>query len=427
MNMIASSLIPTRPSKRLQSIDLLRGIAVLGILLMNIQIFAMIEAAYFNPTAFGDLSGVNYGTWIFTHVFADQKFMTIFSVLFGAGIVLMGERADAKGLSATWLHYKRMAWLLLLGGIHAYLMWYGDILVVYALSAMLVIWFRKRSARTQFVIGFLMLMIGSGNYFMAGLSLESWPPQAYQHEVLSWAPNAEMVADEIAIYQGSWASQLAHRVPHSLEFHTFIFLFWGLWRAGGLMLVGMACYRWGLFSAALESSWYRRLAIIGLGIGLPLVLFGVNQHESKNWDFDYSFFLYSQYNYWGSLFVSLGYVCLVMLLFQSGRMQSLIKRLAAVGRMAFSNYILQTVICTLVFYGHGLGWFGQTPRWQQLVVVLSVWLVIILLSSWWLARYRYGPLEWLWRSLTYLRVQPLRHSSVRGLGDRISDSDTQSN
>lgn len=401
-------LSPTQSSARLESIDVLRGVAVLGILLMNIRFFAMPPAAYFNPTAFGDLAGINHLLFWLTSLFADQKFMTIFSMLFGAGLVLMSDRAAASGRSSSWLLYKRNIWLLLLGIVHAYLIWYGDILVVYALCGFVVILFRNRSAKTQFVLGALMLGIGSALALMAGLSIDSWPPEQLADSVQDWAPSAALIAEQVAIYQGSWTEQQAHRVPYAVEFHTFVFFFWALWRAGGLMLIGMAVYRWGLLSASLDPARYRRLLLVGLLLGLPLVAWGLYRNEADGWVFETGFFLNAQFNYWGSLLVSLAYICVVMLWCLGDRLAALKTRLAAVGRMAFSNYIAQSLICTLVFYGHGLGQFGQWERWQLLLLVLGVWAVLLLVSPWWLARYRFGPLEWLWRSLTYMKRQPMR-------------------
>ena len=139
--------LPTQPKERIIALDFLRGFALLGILLMNIQSFAMPFAAYFNPTAYGDLTGVNRWVWIGSHIVADNKFMTIFSILYGAGIVLITQKLEKKGHGSAGLHYRRTFWLLVIGMAHAYLLWYGDILVTYALAALLVYFFRKRSPR----------------------------------------------------------------------------------------------------------------------------------------------------------------------------------------------------------------------------------------------------------------------------------------
>ncbi|MFH1754581.1 MAG: hypothetical protein ABIA59_02650 [Candidatus Latescibacterota bacterium] len=142
MNDVSSLPAPIAPGERSVSLDVLRGVAVLGILIMNIQSFSMIEAAYLNPSSYGDLTGLNKWVSIVSHIFADQKFMTIFSILFGAGIVLMTSKAEATGRKSAGLHYRRTFWLLVIGAMHAYLLWHGDILVLYALCSLGVFWFR---------------------------------------------------------------------------------------------------------------------------------------------------------------------------------------------------------------------------------------------------------------------------------------------
>ena len=159
---------PTAPSERIIAIDALRGFAVLGILIMNIQIFAMIEASYLNPTAYGDLTGINKWVSVFSHLFADQKLLTIFSILFGAGIVLMTGRVEGKGGSAVGLHYRRTLWLILIGMLHAYLLWYGDILVAYGLCALVVFFFRKVSPRWLLPIGILTISVASLIFLFSG-------------------------------------------------------------------------------------------------------------------------------------------------------------------------------------------------------------------------------------------------------------------
>lgn len=144
--------------------------------------------------------------------------------------------------------------------------------------------------------------------------------------------------------------------------------------------------------------------MIGFAIGFPMVLYGVQQFEANDWSMEYSFFQGHQYNWWGSLFISFGYLCGVMLLCQHS---GLVKLLAPVGQMALTNYLLQTIICTLVFYGHGLGWFGSLNRIELIGVVVAVWFLQIVLSSVWLSRFRFGPFEWFWRSLTYWKLQPV--------------------
>jgi uncharacterized protein len=148
--------------------------------------------------------------------------------------------------------------------------------------------------------------------------------------------------------------------------------------------------------------------MIGFGIGLPIIAIGVWTNFRADWDVRYSFFFGSQFNYWGSVAMSLGWIGAVMLLYKSALLIGLKRRLAAVGRTALSNYILQTVICMLIFYGTGLGLFGRVSRVEQLLIVIGVWIVQLAVSPFWLERFRFGPIEWLWRSLTYGSAQPMR-------------------
>ena len=399
---------PVPESKRIPSLDVMRGFALLGILIMNIQSFSMIYAAYFNPTAYGDLSGVHRWVWILSHLLADQKFMAIFSMLFGAGIILMAGRAEASGRSAKALHFRRMLLLIAFGAMHAYLLWHGDVLVIYGMSGLVVYLFRRRSPRTLLILGIVLLAIGSGISLSTGLTLPAWPGTSRQQFVETWQPTPESIETELATYRGGWWGQMDHRVAKSLEFHTFVFLFWGFWRSGGLMLIGMALYKLGFFQLHRPlrfSFWAITLALLA---GLPLVGYGIHRQFASGWDVTYTFFLGNQFNYWGSLFVSFGWLGLVYWLGAATSWGSLTRPLAAVGKTAFSNYILQTLICTTIFYGQGLGLFGRIDRLGQIQIVLGVWVIQLLGSTLWLRRFRFGPLEWLWRSLTYGKVQPFR-------------------
>jgi uncharacterized protein len=399
---------PIGEKDRIISLDLLRGFAVLGILIMNIQSFSMIEAAYINPTAYGDLSGINKWVWVLSHLFADQKFMTIFSILFGAGILLMTGKIEVQGKSAAGFHYRRTLWLLVIGILHAYLLWHGDILVTYALCAFIVYFFRHLSARKLFIIGFSVLCIPAVLYLIFGFSISYWPTEAYESNLLNWKPNAEMIAEELSIYQGSWTAQLPHRLQSALQLQTFIFLIWYGWRAGALMLWGMAFFKWEILTAERTVQFYGLLALISLLIGLPVVGAGITNNFAAGWSMKYSMFFGWHFNYWGSLFVSMGYIGIIMLIVKYRLLTRAIYPLTAVGRMAFTNYLLQTVICTLIFYGHGFGFFGQLERKIQLLIVLTVWIFQLILSPIWLRYFRFGPVEWLWRSLTYLKIQPMK-------------------
>jgi len=401
---------PVTSTDRIVSIDVLRGFALLGILVVNIQSFSMIQAAYFNPTAYGDFSGANFVVWLLTYVLFDQKFMTIFSMLFGAGIVLMAERAEAAGTRPARLHYRRMLWLVLFGILHGYLLWYGEILYVYGMCGLAAYAFRKARPSVLLVTGILMIAVVSVLWLFFGWSMQFWPEPQMAEFSKDWRPNAEVVAAEVEIYRSGWLGQMAHRVPATLEFQTFIFLIWGVWRAGGLMLVGMALHKLGVFSAGRSARAYLIMAAIGLAVGLTLVIYGVTRQFEAGWNVEYSFFFGTQFNYWGSLAVSLGWVALIMLWCRASLLEPLKRALAAVGRMALSNYLIHTIVCTTIFYGHGFGLFGRIERVGQAAIVLTICVVQLVASPLWLRRFRFGPFEWVWRSLTYLRPQPMRRS-----------------
>ena len=402
---------PTRPAERIIVIDLLRGFALLGILIMNIQGFAMPAAAYLNPTVYGDLSGVNRWVWILSHVFADQKFMTIFSLLFGAGIVLMSENLDARGQRAWTVHYRRTFWLLIIGLAHAYLLWSGDILVFYALCGFWVYWLRKLRPGLQMAFGILVVAIPALLTLGTGVTMQFIPPEMLQELRADWQPAAETITREVASYRGGWLAQMDARVERSVEFHTVGLLFWGLWRAGGLMLMGMALYRWGVLTGKRSRGFYIGMAALGFAIGVPVVSWGVVQNFARGWTMEFSRFgPGEQANYWGSFFVSAAYIALLMLFARSRVLSWLQDALAAVGRTALTNYLLQTILATAVFYGHGLGLFGSVERVGQIGIVAAIWAIQLVVSPLWLRHYSFGPFEWLWRSLTYWRIQPMRNN-----------------
>jgi uncharacterized protein len=410
---MTAAAAPVGQADRIAALDVLRGFALLGILVMNIQFYSMPGAAYMNPTAYGDLTGANRAVWMVSHVLFDQKFMTIFSLLFGAGIVLFTTRAEAKGQRPGWLHYKRMFWLLVIGLMHAHLIWPGDILVLYATCGVFVYLLRRLAAVPLIVIGVLSLAVGSIIWQAFGWSVQFWPPEAVDQIISEdWKPPPESLAKEIAIYQGGWLTQMQERVPTALVFETLYTLMWGLWRAGGLMLIGMGFYKLGIVTAERSTSFYARMFAIGAIAGLAPILYGVSLNLAANWSFPFSFFTGSQFNYWGSLLLSGGWIGMVMLAVKTNALPAVTARLGAVGRMAFTNYLLHSIICTTIFYGHGFGLFGEVSRVGQAVVVVSAWIFQLIVSPIWLRHFQFGPFEWLWRSLTYGRLQPFRRQYV---------------
>lgn len=401
-------ITPTTSSERIISLDILRGFAILGILIMNIQSMSMIGSAYLNPYSYGDFTGINKIVWIVSHIFADSKFITIFSILFGAGIVLFTERLKEKGVSSIKLHYRRTFWLLVIGLLHAYLLWYGDILVSYALCALWVVLFRNKKPKTLFIWAFIFIFISFLINFLTGLSIPYMPEEAKQDLMQSWMPVADEISKEISIYTGSFSDQLGYRIQTALWFQTFLFFFSVGWKLTGLMLIGIGLYKSGVLNAEKSNKFYIKLTLFGLIFGYLLVGFGLYKNLTHHFSLEYSFFIGSQFNSWGSLFVALGYIGVVMLLIKSFKKGWLAKSLQAVGQTALSNYIIQTILGTLIFYGHGLGLFGQVERWQQILIVIGVWTLQLIISPLWIKYFKFGPFEWLWRSLTYWKIQPIK-------------------
>lgn len=406
--MTSKTISPTMGSERIVVLDILRGFAILGILIMNVQSFSMISAAYTNPLAYGDLTGFNKIVHYLSHIFADKKFMTLFAMLFGAGIILFSSRAELKQISTATLHYRRTFGLIFIGLLHAYLLWYGDILVTYGICALFVFLFRKVSPKWLLINGFILFGLTSILYLFFGFSMPYWNADLLAASKLKWLPNAAMVSSEVAAYQGGWFDQMLFRVPMAKFMETQLLLMNTLWRTMGIMLMGMALYKWGVLTAQRSKKFYLYGMIIGFGIGIPIVIYGIIQNFAAGCSFEYSMFFGSQFNYWASLLVSFGFISMVMTIHINGAFTKLQEYLADVGKLAFTNYLMQTIICTTIFYGHGFGLFGKVDRSVAILIVIAVWIVQLFGSHFYLRYFRYGPFEWIWRSMTYLKAQPFR-------------------
>jgi uncharacterized protein len=329
-------------------------------------------------------------------------------MLFGAGIVIMASRCESMGRRAAGLHYRRMTWLLLIGLLHAHLIWYGDILYTYAVCGMLLFVFRKLPSWALVLIGVLLLSVSFLISLGFGWLLASGEVPGMREQMMEpWSPTAEQIQAELDTYRGSWLQQQPRRMATSFFFETFLFLMSFGWRSSGLILIGMALYKLDVFSAKRPRSFYVTLVVVAICIGLPTVAWGIYRNEAAGWAVEYSFFWGPLFNYWGSILVALGWVGGVMLVCQSEGVRPWTRPFAAAGRMALSNYLMQSIFATLIFYGHGFGQFGRLQRWQQLLTVVLIWVFQLVFSVLWLRVFRYGPFEWLWRSLTYWQIQPI--------------------
>ncbi|MCG8370560.1 MAG: DUF418 domain-containing protein [Proteobacteria bacterium] len=422
---------PVEAGQRIVSLDRLRGVAILGILVMNVYTFAMPFIGYMDPLRVGGTEPYNVGTWMFTHILFDQKFLSIFAMLFGAGLVLMTERAEARGAKPARFYFRRQFWLLVIGALHGYFIWFGDILFAYALIGMLVYRARKWQPRTLVILACLLLpvtlLFNLGNAKMmeqamvrvaeievlqeAGEALD----EEQQRILENWEqqrafafPTDEDIRRETEAYLGSYLDAVEYRAPLVAMMQVFMVLFYGLWRISALMLIGMALMKLGVLTADRSTGFYARFTLVFYALGLPLTVFSAVDLYAHEFDQLYFMRAGGVANYVGSIFVALGHIGLVMWLTKTGVLQRLMDRFAAVGRMALTNYLAHSVILTTVFYGYGLGLFGSVPRFWQMFFVAAVVGLQLLWSSWWLERYRFGPVEWVWRSLTYGSKQAMK-------------------
>ena len=384
-------------ASRIESIDVLRGVAVLAMIVANIPSFALVEAARANPTVYGDLESANWWAWLFSYVLVDGRFTAIFGMLFGASIAIVAERAGSR---AAALHYRRMTALFGLGLLHAYLVWYGDFLVALAVCGALVFLYHGLPATRLLLIGSASLAMVPLLSIGLSLSLPSWPSDVVVRSQQLWSPSAETIAWEIARYRGGWLEQAAHRVPAAFMKETSQFAASVLWQMTGLMLLGMGLYQLGVLSATRSRRFYVALSLGGFGLGVPLVLAGIHQNFARHWELVDVMAIGGPLNYVGGVGVGLGWIGLVILLFQCGWPM---RPFAAIGRLALTNYLAQSLICTTLFYGHGFGLFARVDRAGQLAIALGIWPLLIAFSLWWTARFSVGPVEWLWRSVAYGR------------------------
>jgi len=400
---------PITPIKnRILSLDVLRGFALLGILTMNIIIFALPFVYYSNPLAGGEPGLMDKWVFSFNYVFCNLRFMSIFSILFGAGIVLFTQNATRKSdvHKARELHYVRNFWLLIFGLLHAYLIWYGDILAMYAICSIWLYLFRNKSPKTLLIWAGSLIAINALFLYGSNQALQFAP-----EEVISdmcekqWFGTEESLQKEIDVYRGGWVQQMSHRVSFAFKSQMNLLFFGG--HTTALMLIGMALFKLNILTAKKSKAFYVKMLLISLAIGLPASIFWLNQNNVLGWSCD-SLLKGLIYVSLSSLPMALAYIAIIMLLCKSKFNQVLFNWLAPVGKMALTNYLMQSLIATSIFYGHGLGLFGNYGRAELCLFVVGIWIFQIIFSHYWMRYFLFGPFEWLWRSLTYWKLQPMR-------------------
>jgi len=426
---------PVSRQERISSVDTLRGVALLGILAMNITSFGLPPWAYQVPlsTPLPVFSGphwrVNTITWFLRWILAEGKMRALFSMLFGAGAILLTARAEARGAAerAADIFTRRNMWLMVFGFLHCYLIWYGDILYFYGLMGLLFLYpMRKLRAKTLFWSAAVVLVLNGvvwtgillgGPYSARAkaaaadkLYHEGKPlTQEQQGDIVAWhdlqeryrPPQKKIDADMKAMHSGYLAAQL-HNAKDAFDSETSE-TYYGFGDVLGFMLLGMGLYRNGFLTGKLSNKTYGITAALALGVCWPLLFFcccHFDQITTMLW-------MGGPYDI-GRFTGALGNAAVVLLVWKNGLMPWLTRRFAAVGQMALSNYLLTSTSCKILFVWCPPHWYGRLEYYQLYFVMAGVWAVNLIWSPIWLRHFQFGPVEWVWRSLTYWRRQPMR-------------------
>lgn len=388
--------------QRILQLDFVRGVAVLGIFLLNVIALGLPMAMTENPTAMGPISTLDTWLWALQHIFAQQKFIALFGMLFGAGILLFAGRAQQRGLPDRRLHMRRMGWLALFGLLHAWLFWYGDVLFSYAIAGMLAWLWRQQSVASLLSWGIGLYLIPALFLLLFHFMLPYLGPDELLAYTSHWAPEPQALQDEIAALQGGFMERIHYRASLLISLQTDSLIFGSLWLVLGYMLIGMALFKSSIITLQMSSAKASKL-LLWLIPGLALSAYGVFYQLEQ----EFSVYVSAGgvlWNYVGSLMTAVSYIGLLALIYQRLQASALARRLEAVGRMAFSAYIMQTLIGVILFQYIGL--FGELQRYQLILLVIAVWAVQLIVLPWYLQRFTQGPLERLWRRLTYWRAAP---------------------
>lgn len=404
-------------TNRIDSIDAIRGFALLGLPLMNIISFAMPFSAYMNPTVVDNDSVINHIIFSFLNVVADQKFMGLFTLLFGVSIVLLRQKNLQNSRKAAWIHYSRMIWLFVFGILHVWFLWEGDVLVVYAFIGFIIYPFILLPNKA--LLSVAIVVLGFSFYILScqDIKSENIGKNVRAELVSIYKPSEQQIIEQSARYLGSYADVVSHNraglIGETDTVQTKVDVILGNWlfaiilKSFGLMCVGVVLFRYGVVQAALSPKIYKKILLGGIVIGLPITLFGLIWNYSANWNIDHYYSLGMVSKEVGAVFLTIAYIGILIIALKRVSFGKYAVWLGSVGRMALTNYILQSGICAFIFYGYGLGLHGTMSRLQLLPIVVVIWVFQIGFSIVWLHYFSQGPLEWVWRCLTYLRPQPL--------------------
>jgi len=428
-------LKPTNNTERIVAMDITRGIALFGILLMNIVGFGLYKA-YSDPTNNGGATGWNLDAWWMNNLFFEGTMRGMFSMLFGAGILLFTARASEnnQGNAVTDIYFRRLLWLVLFGVIHCYLLlWTGEILYAYGIVGMFAFSFRHLVPK-HLLIGATVLFVLATAWDIndyhnlksineksmlanekkcSGETLskeETKSIEKWDEKVKDFKATPEQLKDEIAERSKGYWSIVMYRVPINQQTESSALYRYDFWDILAMMLWGMAFFKMGVLTATRSNRFYWIMAFIGYSIGITVNYFETQMIVSNNFSILSFYKSWSTYNL-GRVATTCGHIALIMLFIKSKWLLFLKKSLAAVGQMAFTNYITHTLICNFIFLGYGLSMFGKLQRYELYYIVLGIWVFQLILSPIWLRYYRFGPLEWLWRSLTYWKMQPFKRTT----------------
>jgi uncharacterized protein len=411
---LSPSLAPIASAERLQTLDVVRGFALLGILLMNIEAMAgplLAAMTGLDPT----LRGADRWVDALTYIVVQGKFYTLFALLFGMGFAVMSQRAQAAGRAFAGVYWRRGLVLLAIGLMHALLIWSGDVLVSYALLSFLLLAFRDVPARWLPWLAALSYLMTSG--FMLALSglgsLMQLDPQAAAEWNKAMGGQGEVIAALVegqrqAFGAGGFLEATLQRAK------DFGFAMINLPAVGPQIFAMFLLGGWFVKSDAIArpqdyARLFRTLRWLVLPLGLAMMLCSFLLLPTMDLaDIDIKLGIAYTLSAIGGVLMSLGYLAWIVRGLQSVRWASALAWFAPAGRMALTNYLLQSIVCTWLFYGYGLGYFEKLPRVWHVPLVLVLFALQVLASRWWLRRFRFGPMEWVWRSLTYLKAQPMR-------------------
>lgn len=401
---------PVSEAERLPVMDVLRGFALLGIFLMNIEFFNLPMQQFGSGVVPGQ--GLDTAAGLFVALFVQGKFWVLFALLFGMGFALMRQRAVDAGRPFVGTYLRRTLLLMLFGALHIVLLWVGDILLAYGLAALLLLALVKLRGTAALVLGVLLFVLLCGFWLLSGVALIFMPESMLGPVGAQFAAIAAEGAQAAQVYrEGGFMEVVQQRIDDYGYLMTNAVIF-QIPMMVGVFLIGSWLVGTGrLRDPGANRGFFTKLAVGGLLLGGV----GVAASAAVGTHFD----LVTQFaeatvamglNQLASLPLALGYLGLVVLgtLSPAGRALGV---LAPAGRMALTNYLAQSLIASLVFYGYGLGLFGEVGRAAQVGFVLVVFAAQVAFSHWWLARFRFGPLEWLWRAGTYLQWPPLRRTA----------------